>query len=194
MADSSGHGIHGRVPAAAEEQGLTLTGKRYRWSARCPACSPVQNGRVVRVPDRGRLEIHDPNVTYVLAFRFRATTVHLGNLMQKGHSTAPGGQIKVQGPGGRIQCLFRGASGDMVGTESSRRLNDGQWHVVACVHKPDRVVEYVDGGRVDVHRGSTGRINNDKPWTIGGKLHCDQVKITCDYFSGAMDWIRIGHD
>ena len=29
------------------------------------------------------------------------------------------------------------------------------------------------------------------PLTIGGKVDCDQVKVTCDYFAGDIDWVRI---
>jgi hypothetical protein len=99
----------------------------------------------------------------------------------------------VQAHNGRIQCLFKGARGDKAGTGSRRRLNDGEWHVVLCVHRPHHVAEFVDGVRVSVKKGSTGPIDNDKPLTIGGKLKCDQIKVTCDYFSGAMGWIRVTH-
>jgi hypothetical protein len=27
--------------------------------------------------------------------------------------------------------------------------------------------------------------------TIGGKISCDQIEVTCDYFSGEIDYIRI---
>ena len=39
--------------------------------------------------------------------------------------------------------------------------------------------------------GATGYINNSIPMTIGGKINCDQIKVTCDYFSGMIDYIRI---
>jgi hypothetical protein len=193
MADSSGNHLVGRVSSRAAAQGLRRDGARYRWSARCPGCLPVERGRVIRVMDSRRLEIPRASVTYTLAVRFRTSRIHPGNLIQKGHSTAPGGQIKLQATNGILQCLFKGANGVRVGTGSPTPLNDGRWHVVRCIHKVDRVVEYVDGVRVAVNKGSTGPINNDKPLTIGGKLRCDQVDVTCDYFSGAMGWIRISH-
>ncbi|GBC87332.1 hypothetical protein HRbin12_01335 [bacterium HR12] len=34
-------------------------------------------------------------------------------------------------------------------------------------------------------------VSNRQPLTIGGKLKCDQVTITCDYFSGDIDAVRI---
>jgi hypothetical protein len=27
--------------------------------------------------------------------------------------------------------------------------------------------------------------------TVGGKINCDQINVTCDYFSGDIDYIRI---
>jgi laminin G domain protein len=193
MRDSSRHHISGRIASTAADEGLTLNGFHYHWAGRCPGCPPVQRGRVIRVPDRRRLEIPVASVRYSLAFRFKASQQHFGNLMEKGHSTARGGQIKVQAHKGMIQCLFKGANGTEVGTNSGKTLNDGDWHVVKCVHTPHRVVEYVDGARVDSQAGATGPINNKKPLTIGGKLNCDQSKVTCDYFSGSMDWISIRH-
>jgi hypothetical protein len=29
------------------------------------------------------------------------------------------------------------------------------------------------------------------PLSIGGKVQCDQIDDTCDYFSGDIDWVRI---
>jgi hypothetical protein len=39
--------------------------------------------------------------------------------------------------------------------------------------------------------GPTGDITNTVPLTIGGKLNCDQISVTCDYFVGEIDYIRI---
>lgn len=194
MNDASGNGLDGMISAQAADQGLTLNGSYFHWSTRCPACLPVQSGRVVQVPDDDRLEIVDASVTYTLEFRFR-TTHPYGNYMQKGKSTTKGGQIKVQGPKGSVQCLFKGANGTRVGTGSGKTdgIDDGQWHVVKCVHTATQVLEYVDGVHVATNNGSTGPINNASPFTVGGKLNCDQVKTTCDYYSGDIDWIKVSH-
>jgi hypothetical protein len=192
MADSSGNGIDGQIAADAASQGLTLNGSYYHWSDRCPACLPVQKSRVVQVPDDGRLEIPDASVPYTLEFRFR-TTHGYGNLMQKGQAASTGGQIKVQLPKGKVQCLFTGIDG-RVGTGSGTHVyDDGQWHTVQCIHTAATVETWVDGVRVGVKRGSTGPIDNAKAFTVGGKLNCDQVTVTCDYFSGDVDFIRISH-
>jgi hypothetical protein len=192
MRDSSGNGLNGKVASGAASAGLTLNGSFFHWSTRCPACKPVQDARVVQVPDDDRLDIPDPDVKYTLEFRFR-TTHPYGNYMQKGQSATRGGQIKVQGPQGSVQCLFKGADGTRVGTGSGKAngLDDGDWHVVKCVHTATQVEEYVDGVKVATNRGSTGPINNSKPFLVGGKLNCDQVQVTCDYFSGDIDWIKV---
>jgi hypothetical protein len=37
----------------------------------------------------------------------------------------------------------------------------------------------------------TGTIANTRPVTIAAKGNCDQVEITCDYFSGDLDYVKI---
>jgi len=78
--------------------------------------------------------------------------------MQMGQSTTSGGQIKVQGPKGSVQRLFKGANGTRVGTGSgkSNGLDEGQWHVVKCVHTATRVIEYArrrEGGNEEPVNG-----------------------------------------
>lgn len=199
MQDSSGNGNDGSITQPNAElltgQVVDSTGTGYTWTKHCPTCAPADPKRVIQVPDAsdGSLEIPDPSVTYTLEFRFR-TGHPFGNYMQKGQATSKGGQIKVQGPNGYVQCLFKDANGVRAGTTSKPlALDDGQWHTVQCVHTATQVLEYVDGVKVAAHNGSTGAINNNLPFTVGGKLYCDQITTTCDYFSGQMDWIRISH-
>ena len=190
MLDSSGNGFTGQISPEAAAEGLTSNGEYYSWSSRCPACLPAQEGRIVKVPDSDMLEVPDPTATYTLEFRFR-TTHGYGNYMQKGQSTTKGGQVKVQAPGGRVQCLFKGADGTRVGTGSPTPLDDGQWHTVKCIRTPTQVKQFVDDVRVAVKNGVTGEINNKQPFTFGGKSNCDQITITCDYFSGDLDYVKI---
>src|SRR5215831_46164 len=82
--------------------------------------------------------------------------------MQMGQSTTSGGQIKVQGPKGSVQRLFKGANGTRVGTGSgkSNGLDEGQWHVVKCVHTATRDVRRtcrVAGGTGACSRAGTAR-------------------------------------
>ena len=50
---------------------------------------------------------------------------------------------------------------------------------------------WVDGAVTGRNRNPTGTIANTRPVTIAGKGNCDQVTITCDYFSGDIDYVRI---
>lgn len=198
MVDSSGNGHDGTISQPNTElltgQSFDSTTTGYTWTRHCPTCAPTDPQRVITVPDAadGSLEIPDAAVTYTLEFRFR-TTHPFGNYMQKGQSTSGGGQIKVQGPKGIVQCLFKDANGVKAGTGSGRALDDGLWHTVKCVHTATQVLEYVDGVKVAAHNGSTGPIDNRTAFTVGGKVNCDQITTTCDYFVGDMDYIRISH-
>jgi len=199
MHDSAGN-HNGKIPRQNSSSGQQIKtgGGIYTWVNHCPACAPADASRVISVPDAGdgSLDIPDPSVPYTLQFRFR-TTHGFGNYMQKGHDTTKGGQIKIQGPKGSVQCLFKGANGVRVGTGTASKfppLDDGQWHTIKCVHTATQVKEYVDNNtKPIVKNGSTGPINNSSDMTIGGKNNCDQVKVTCDYFSGDMDYVRVSH-
>jgi PKD repeat protein len=198
MIDSSVNGIDGAIDPTAADHGLhtgVVDGADtfYRWDNRCPACEPVEEQRVVQVPDNDLLDIPDATMTWQLEFRFR-TSRPFGNFMQKGQSASHGGQIKVQAPGGIVQCLFKGEDGTRVGTGSPDPLDDNQWHTVQCIRTETQVKEFVDGVRVAVKNGSTGIINNKKPFTIGGKTECDQITITCDYFVGDIDYVQVSND
>jgi hypothetical protein len=37
----------------------------------------------------------------------------------------------------------------------------------------------------------TGTIANTKLLSIAGKLDCDQITTTCDYFAGDIDYVKI---
>lgn len=50
---------------------------------------------------------------------------------------------------------------------------------------------YVDDVLAISVAGPTATIANDKNLSIGGKTVCDQVVVTCDYFVGAIDYIRL---
>jgi PKD repeat protein len=196
--DSSGNGLNGAIDPTAATHGLHTgvtdgVNTFYRWDNRCPACEPVEQQRVVQIPDDDRLDIADASTTWTLEFRFR-TSHPFGNYMQKGQSESHGGQIKVQGPKGSVQCLFKGADGTRVGTGSPTALDDNQWHTVQCIRTETQVKEFVDGVRVAVKNGETGPINNNNAFVIGGKTNCDQVAITCDYFSGDIDYVKVSTD
>ena len=49
----------------------------------------------------------------------------------------------------------------------------------------------IDGKVVDTASGSSGNITNNRPISIAGKLNCDQINTTCDYFTGDIDYITL---
>jgi hypothetical protein len=53
------------------------------------------------------------------------------------------------------------------------------------------VTAYVDGVFNHRKNGATGTIDTNVPVTIGDTFNCDQVRVTCDYFSGVIDYVRI---
>jgi hypothetical protein len=192
MNDSGPNNLDGRIVLSDQiTTGFQFDGATgYHWLGRNPIAPPPQPERVIQVADNNLLDIVDPSVQYTLEFRYR-TRHGYGNIMQKGQSGTVGGQIKVQLPGGKPQCLFKGANGVRVGSGSQVPIDDNQWHTVRCVKTSTRVTVFVDGVRRGMKNGSTGPINNTKPWVVGGKISCDQQNTTCDYFSGDIDYITI---
>ena len=53
------------------------------------------------------------------------------------------------------------------------------------------VTMIIDGVVTGRNRNASGTIANTRPVTVAGKGNCDQVEITCDYFSGDIDYVRI---
>ena len=190
MIDSSGDGNNGVISPDATAQGLTHNGEYYDWNLMCPSCAPPTPGRVIQVADNPNLEIPDPTVPWTLEFRFR-TNKGYGNLMQKGQGTTAGGQIKIENPTGLTRCVWKGANGSYVSIRGTKLLNDREWHVVQCVHTETRVSQYVDGVLAVTKAFRTGPINNAKPFVVGGKRDCNNVTVTCDYYTGSIDYIKI---
>lgn len=187
MGDSSGNGINGSIGTAVVT-GVWANGARgYRFPYTSPTAPPAKPERLVRVADDGRL---DPGSRdYAVAVRLR-TTNPFGNIIQKGQSGVPGGYWKFQAPNGVVQCLFRGSAGS-IAVGSGRRLDDGNWHTVRCERTGSGVTMTVDGAVTGRRSGPTGSIANSSPLTIGGKLNCDQYRVSCDYFSGDIDRVQI---
>ncbi len=188
MLDSSGNGNHGVVDPTGVESGGVYDGETaYHWVYRSPTEPPASPERVVHVPDSEALEPAGQDFTIELRVRF---TDKFGNIAQKGQSVTPGGQWKIQAPKGIPSCLFKGSEG-RVATGAKTALDDGTWHTLTCVLDSSGVTMYVDGEYRSTKAGSTGMIDNDFPMTIGGKTECDQINVTCDYYSGQVDRLRI---
>jgi hypothetical protein len=189
MHDSGPNHLDGVVAADAASVGLTRNGSYYHWQHRAPNAAPAVPSRVVSVRDSPLLDLTNATQTYTLAVRYR-TTENFGNVTQKGQSASPGGQIKIQQPQGKPSCLFKGSIG-RVTARTATPVNDGAWHTVTCVRSQFKVQEFVDGVLKSTKNGQTGTIDNKVALTIGGKLNCDQVNTTCDYFSGDIDWVKV---
>jgi chitodextrinase len=195
MTDNSGNNITG-VIGSAVQVGTFLDGATgYAWDNGSPTAPPPKPERLVQVNDS---RLNPGNRDFAITVRFR-TTRSYGNMIQKGQSQTPGGYFKWEIPSGILMCLFRSRSlnGTLLGEKSvkspaSMPLNDGVWHTVRCEKTVDRVTMTIDGTTtVQSNRGTIGSISNTVPLTIAGKGNCDQVEITCDYFSGNIDYIRI---
>jgi len=189
MVDSSGNGLNG-VIGANIQAGTALTGggTGYRFPYRRPNTPPADSQHLAIAPHSNAL---NPG-TGDFAVEFRMRTTHsFGNVIQKGQAGSKGGYWKFQQPSGKISCLFRGSAGSSATGSGSVRVNDGNWHTVRCERTASMVTMIVDGVVTGRNRNATGTIANTRPVTIAGKGTCDQVEITCDYFSGDIDYVRI---
>jgi len=189
LQDSSANQIDG-VIGTDVLTGIALSGggTGYRFPFVRPNQPPANPQRLVQVPHDNRLNPGTGN--FAVEFRMR-TTHSFGNVIQKGQAGSPGGYWKFQQPSGNISCLFRGWAGSSTASSGTVRVNDGAWHTVRCERTSSSVVMTVDGVVTGRNRNATGTIANTRPVTIAGKLNCDQVEITCDYFAGDIDYVRI---
>lgn len=189
MVDSSGHGLNG-VIGSHVQTGVALTGggTGYRFPYIKPNTPPPDPEHIVTVPNDSRLNPGTGDFAVELRMR---TTHSFGNVIQKGQAGSKGGYWKFQQPSGKITCLFRGSLGSSTGTSGTVRVNDGNWHTVRCERTSAMVTMWVDGVQTSRNRNATGTIANTRPVTIAGKGNCDQVTITCDYFSGDIDYVKI---
>jgi PKD repeat protein len=189
MQDSSGNGVDGVVDPTGVQSGATFDGATgYNWVRRPPAVPPVDPQRIVQVPDNPNVEPGNA-ADFTVEIRFR-TKEKFGNIIQKGQSQSKGGQWKIENPQGIPTCLFKGSLG-RVATGAKTAINDNSWHVLTCVLTRTRLTMYIDGVERSHLNGNPGTIDNAIPMTVGGKINCDQVDITCDYFSGQIDYVRI---
>ncbi len=189
MTDSGPGGHDAPIDPAGVQSGATHDGATaYNWVRRAPELYPPSPERIIQVPDHVDLEPGD-SPTFTIELRYR-TKENFGNITQKGQATTRGGQWKIQSPQGIPSCLFQGVDGQ-VATGAKTPLNDDQWHNLTCVLTPSGVTMYVDGELRNRKNGPTGTIDNAMPLTIGGKIDCDQLAVTCDYFSGQIDHLRL---
>jgi hypothetical protein len=181
LADASGHRLNGTIGSE-----VILSGTAHTFGYLKPNTPPVHPGHLDSVASS---QLNPGNRDYAINLRLK-WTVPFGNIIQKGQTGAVGGWFKIQAPNGIVQCLFHGSKGQG-GVGSGRRLNDGKWHVIRCLRTATQVVMAVDGVVTARKNGPTGTIANTWPLTIAGKARCDQVKVTCDYWAGSIDYVLI---
>lgn len=188
MRDSGPNSMDAPIDQSGLDTGFTFDGATgYRWPRRNPTAPPASPERVIVIADDPHL---DPmNDTFVVELRYR-TKEKFGNITQKGQARTRGGQWKIQNPQGRPSCLFKGSIQNG-GARAPVALNDNAWHTLRCVKNPTNVEIWVDGVRVARKNGAVGTVDNNFPMTIGGKIECDQVTVSCDYFSGEIDYVRL---
>ena len=190
MLDSSGNRLNGVIGASIQEgTALAGGGTGYRFPYIRPNTPPPDPEHLATVPSDSRLNPGTGDFAVELRMR---TTHSFGNVIQKGQAGSKGGYWKFQQPSGKISCLFRGSAGSSTASAGSTvRVNDGNWHTVRCERTASMVTMVVDGVVTGRNRNATGTIANTRPVTIAGKGTCDQVEVTCDYFSGDIDYVRI---
>jgi concanavalin A-like lectin/glucanase superfamily protein len=192
MVDSSGH-VNGTIGSAVVT-GFTFNGATgYHWPFTSPTAPPAKPERIVQASS-STLNPNSGNYTVQLRYR---TTKHFGNIVQKGQAGSSGGYFKIENPNGNLTCVFRGtsSSGSFLRRQvvSPTVLSDGAWHVARCARTATALTLTIDGSVVATAHGSSGNITNNRPISIAGKLNCDQITTTCDYFTGDIDYITISN-
>jgi hypothetical protein len=192
MVDSSGH-VNGSIGSAVKTGVVFQGATGYQWPFTSPTKPPAQPQRIIQA-NSSTLNPNSGNYSVTLRYR---TTQHFGNIIQKGQAGAKGGYFKIENPNGRLNCVFRGtsSSGSFLrkDVQAPTAQSDGNWHIATCARAGSTLTLTIDGKVVATAKGSSGNINNPNPITIGGKLNCDQVKTTCDYFTGGIDYITISN-
>ena len=184
--DQSGMAHHGAIGSH-----LVMNGSYADWDRHSPS-EGVSYGadHLITIPDAadGSLDPGTSNFTVELRLR---TKEKFGNVIQKGQARTYGGQVKFQAPKGKISCMFKTPQGTATAGSGTTLINDNVWHVVRCDRTQSSVTMYVDGVRTGRSNHYTGTLNNKKPWSLGGKPECDGVDVTCDYFAGEIDYVRL---
>jgi len=192
MVDSSGH-VNGTIGSAVQTNFKFGGATAYHWVFTSPTAPPAKPERIVQA-NSSTLNPNSGNYTVELRYR---TTKHFGNIVQKGQAGSSGGYFKIENPNGNLTCVFRGtsSSGSFLRRQvvSPGVLSDGQWHVARCARTATALTLTIDGSVVATAHGSSGNITNNRPISIAGKLNCDQITTTCDYFTGDIDYITISN-
>lgn len=181
--DSSGRNHDGTIGS------LVKTNGSFAHFPLTPGNVDHDNTPLILVPDAADGSLDPGSGRFTVQMRYRTT--YGENILQKGQATTRGGQWKIQLERRGLVCLVRTAAGSAAAGSGTTAVKDGRWHTVKCVRTPTSVDLYVDGVRTGHSRHKTGTMNNKKPWSLGGKANCNGKPITCDYFNGDVDYVRM---
>ncbi len=195
MVDGSGNGFDGVIGPDVVLAESTGSGLAYRFKGDWWI---VNDDRLVLWDDRPGL---DPGTdTFAVTIRLKTGAVD-PNIIQKGQAGQTGGFWKFALKKGWPRCHFTDGTGatKAIGFVNDKRpetkISDGQWHTLRCERTATGVRMTINYGEPNAIskfiRGTIGRIDNTRPMTLGGKVDCDYVTVTCDYFAGAVDWVTI---
>ncbi|MEU4437199.1 MULTISPECIES: PKD domain-containing protein [Micromonospora] len=188
LTDYSGNGRHGTIGGEVVTGALYAGATGHRFATHLPTDKEYVPGHVDLVPHT--TDFNPDAGDFSVTIRYR-TTYSFGNILQKGQGNTAGGYWKFEAPNGKPKCLFRGADGASRTGYTDVPISDGQWHTITCNRTSAYVEMYVDGVRTSRLNGPTGTIANTWPLSVGGKSQCDGTKVTCDYFAGDIDYVKI---
>jgi hypothetical protein len=190
LVDSSGHGFDGQIGAA-----VTPNGSSHFFDLRKHNGVPPAPEHLDVVPNKTGLSPGTGNYVITLRLKWTAPLVDV-NLIQKGQGAARG--WKIESSGGWVRCQFLGTDGnatiksiDFPSQWSRPGADTRDWHTVTCARIGKTVSLSIDNHLIASKTHATGNITNTWPISIAGKTKCDNVQVTCDYWSGSIDYIRI---
>ena len=161
-------------------------------------------GSLVEVPDPNRVFDPAPGLLVATELKTRLTLQgHLPtkaangsppsyNIVQKGRSDSPGGfwKLELAGSGaniGRIRCAIRDGTRSKVAT-STRRVDDGAWHAVACELAGGKLTAVVDGARSSVSASALGAVHPGGRW--GTSVWIGKKPGSTDPADAFAGWLR----
>jgi hypothetical protein len=181
--DSSGLGHNGRIGSL-----VSMTGQWAHFGYH-PDTVDLGNAPLIVIPDAADGSLDPGSGAFSVAIRYRST--YGENLFQKGQATTSGGQFKIEFHAGKITCGLKTSGGNAVVNTGDVPVENGVWHTIRCDRTADSLAIYVDGVRKGRSTKHTGNLDNKFPWTLGGKSVCNGQPVTCDYFSGDIDYVRV---
>jgi len=196
MVDSSGNGFTGDIGNEVRIGLSTGDGSlAYRFPG--PHFASYNPEKLVLIPDDG--ERLDPGTQpYAVTIRFR-TSAPRPNIVQKGQNNVRGGFMKLVLKNGWPRCHYEDGNQNIkaIGFVNTNvpKVNDNRWHTLRCERTATGVRVTLDAGTANEATrfisGTIGRVDNSRPFFIGGKLDCNREGVTCDFFDGQLDWVRI---